>query len=372
MTPVHGDLADDPEIYRQTFRDSTDAIVITDVDGRIAVANQAWLDLYGYTLDEVAGKTTNIIKSDHTTSEMYRYMWSQIADPAKGHWKGEIVNRKKDGDEVPVMLTITPIRRDGAIVGYMGLGIDMSERARLEEMKDLYDMVVRHDLKAPLGNMIALLQTLRDGYAGKLEAAQRDFVDRSLRSGQRMLEIIATSMDLEQLRRGTLRLELTDVDIFEAARSSIETLANLSERKGVRLALFAGDKPAVTTDKLVLRLDPVHLQRCTDNLIKNAVEAAPSGSEVVVSIDEREAAARIRIRNGGDPIPPDVRATLFHPFSTYGKRGGTGLGIYGVKMAVEAMGGRVDYETGEDGTAFELVFPTARSSRGGSAAPINP
>jgi PAS domain S-box-containing protein len=367
MAPSIERLADDPEIYRQSFRDSTDAIVITDGNGRIAVANQAWLDLYGYALDEVVGKTTSLIKSDHATSEMYRYMWSQIVDPAKGHWKGDIINRKKSGEEVPVLLTITPIRRDGVIIGYMGLGIDMSERARLEEMKDLYEMVVRHDLKAPLGNMIVLLQTLQDGYVGELAPAQRDFVERTLHSGRRMLEIIATSMDMEKLKRGTLRLEITDVDLFEIVRSSIETLSNLAKQRGVTLSLLTGGRPAADSDALVLRLDRVHLQRCTDNLIKNAIESAPAGSAVEVSVEERGSEARIRVHNEGAPIPPDVRATLFHPFSTYGKRGGTGLGLYGVKMAVESMGGRVDYETGEKGTAFELVFPMAPSSRAETA-----
>lgn len=363
-------LAEDPEIYRQSFRDSTDAIVITDPDGRIAVANQAWLDLYGFELNEIIGKTTSLIKSDHATPEMYRYMWSQIADPAKGHWKGEIVNRKKTGEEVPVMLTITPIRRDGAIIGYMGLGIDMSERARVEEMKELYDMIVRHDLKAPLGTMIALLQTLQDGHVGTLEPAQRDFVDRILRSGRRMLEIIATSLDMEKLKRGMLPLEIADVELFEIARSSIETLVDLAGRKSVEISLLAGRRPAAASDALVLRIDRVHAQRCTDNLIKNAIEAAPAGSTVEVSIVERGDEARIRVHNEGAPIPPDVRATLFHPFSTYGKRGGTGLGIYGVKMAVEAMGGRVEYETGANGTAFEIVFPLGPSSRGTPAESI--
>jgi PAS domain S-box-containing protein len=350
-------LATDPEIYRQSFEDSTDAIVITDREGRISLANQAWLNLYGYTMDEIAGKTTRIIKSEHATPEMYKYMWSQISDPGKGTWKGEIVNRKKGGEEVPVLLTITPIRRDGAIIGYMGIGIDITERKRLDEMKDLYDMVVRHDLKAPLGSMIALLQTLRDGYAGALEPRQRDFIERVLRSGNRMEEIIATSLDLEKLARGTLRLDLADVNLFDVARSSFDTLTDLVARKGVGLSLLAGDRPATPEDRLILQLDPVHIQRSSDNLIKNAIEAAPRETLVTVTIVERGGEARFRVHNGGPPIPPDVRATLFHPFTTYGKRGGTGLGIYGVKMAVEAMGGRVDYETGESGTTFGLVFP---------------
>jgi hypothetical protein len=98
---------------------------------------------------------------------MYAYMWVQISDPRKGSWSGEIVHRRKNGEEVPVLLTITPIRLVGEIAGYMGIGIDLSERKRAEEMKELYDMVVRHDLEvAPLA-VIFLLQALRDGWRGR-------------------------------------------------------------------------------------------------------------------------------------------------------------------------------------------------------------
>lgn len=357
MEPLQNSLADEPEVYRQSFRDSTDAMVITDREGRIVTVNRAWLDLYGYALEEVVGQTTRLIKSPHTTPEMYRHMWSQIADPSTGHWKGEIVNCKKSGEEVPVLLTITPIRKDGEIAGYMGIGIDMSERQQIEEMKSMYDLVVRHDLKAPLGSMIALLQTLQDGYAGTLEPLQLDLVARGLRSGRRMEEIIATSLDMEKLRRGTLRLDIEDVDCFEVVRASIDTLSELAEGRKVSVSLFAGDRPAEPPDRLILRLDPIHLQRCTDNLLKNALEASGRGDSVRVSVDGRAGEARISIHNGGEAIPPDVQATIFHPFSTYGKRGGTGLGVYGVKMAAEAMGGRVEYETGAAGTTFVLIFP---------------
>lgn len=350
-------FSDRPEFYRQVFHDSTDAIILTDVEGRIVVANRAWLDLYGYTIDEVRGQSTRVIKSEHTTPEVYAYMWSRIGDPKQGFWKGEIVNRKRNGEEIPVLSTITPIRSADAIIGYMGLSIDLTERRRVEEMRDLYQLVVRHDLKAPLGALSALIETLADGYAGPLTSKQHEILGRALNAAGRMSEIIATSLDLEKLKQGKLRVDSVDVDLFAIARGSIETLTDLAERRQVPVQLLAGERPANPQDRLILWTDPVHLQRSTDNLLKNAIEASPAGSPVLVRIDSTAERARFRVHNGGDPIPPDVRATLFHPFSTFGKRGGTGLGIYGVKMAVEAMGGTVDYETGEDGTTFTIALP---------------
>lgn len=350
MTELDSALAQDPEVFRQSFLDSNDAIVITDADGRILLANPAWVKLYGYSLAEARGRTTRLIKGDHTPREMYDYMWSQIKDPAKGYWKGEVINKTRDGREVSVLITITPIRRNGTIVGYMGIGIDQTERRGLEEMRELLDVILRHDLKAPLGTLTTLLETLGGGYVGKLSDEQSALVERMEGQAERMLEMIRTSLDVEKVKRGRLQLNLEDVDIAKTVRASFETLAGQAERKGVRLEVEGeGETPP-------LRLDPIHLQRCTDNLIKNAIEASPRGETVTVTLRVADGKARVEVHNGGDPIPPDIRPYLFHPFSTYGKRGGTGLGVYGVKLLAEAMGGSVSYETGQDGTTFALEF----------------
>ena len=347
--PTH--LAGDPEIYRRSFLDSSDAIVITDAQGRIVDANPAWQALYGYSLDEVRGQTTRVVKSESTDREMYEHMWRSISDPAKGFWKGEIVNRRKDGGEVAAFLTITPIRRGGAIVGYMGVGIDITERKEAERLKEMYDIIVRHDLKAPLGSIITVLSTLLGGYLGDIPERQRSLLEKMSRQARNMQEIIATSLDVEKLKRGKLNMDTEDVDLSGVARESIETLGGMAESKAVALALRAPDEPVVRS------VDPVHLKRCTDNLVKNAVEAAPKGDEVTATVEEHGGEARIRVRNNGEPIPPDVRPYLFHPYGTYGKRGGSGLGLYGVKLTVEAMGGGVACHTGPEGTEFAISFP---------------
>jgi PAS domain S-box-containing protein len=352
------DLDTDPHVYEQCFRDSTDAIVITDKFGKILSVNHAWQNLYGFTQDEVRGKSTSIIKSEHTDADMYRHMWSQISDDAAGHWKGEIVNRKRNGEEVPVMLTITPIRQHGEIVGYMGIGIDISDRKNFEEFRRLYDMVVRHDLKSPLNSIIQVGRALAEGYIGPLSAGQQDMVERLLAQADRMQAIIATSIDLEKLKQSKLHLDPEPTNVVELVRNSIQILNDFADRKSLSVELRIGVQPAAADSSFVRTLDPLHFQRCTDNLIKNALEAAVLGSTVTISIFETDCEWFLRIHNFGPPIPPDIKATLFHPFSTYGKRSGTGLGIYGVKLTVEAMGGLVRYASSdENGTTFELAFP---------------
>jgi PAS domain S-box-containing protein len=358
-------IADEPAAYRQFFLASNDAIVLTDVGGRIVSANPAWLALYGYGLDEVVGRTTRIIRSQHSDDALFEHMWRQIGDPAVGYWRGEIINKKKSGEEVPVLLSIQPVRQTGRIIGYMAVGIDISERKRAEEYRELYDALVRHDLKAPAAVTMTVLSALLDGHLGAIAPAQRDLLERARRKVQQMLDTVATSLDLQKLRRAALRLDIEDVDLFDVVRASFDTLAETAADRNIGLELRAGSDPAGVEKRLVLRLDPIQLQRCSDNLVKNAIEGAGRNGKVTVTISRSRDRVTVGVHNTGQPIAPDVRGAIFHPFSTYGKRGGTGLGAYGVRMLTEAMGGTVSFDTGADGTTFVLEFPMDASLTSG-------
>ena len=358
-------IADEPSAYRQFFLASNDAIVLTDVEGKIVAANPAWLALYGYDLDEVIGRTTNVVRSQHSDDALFEHMWEQIGDPTVGFWRGEIINKKKNGEEVPVLLSIQPVRQAGRIIGYMGVGIDITERKRSEEFRELYDALVRHDLKAPAAVTMTVLSALLDGHAGELASKQRDLLERARRKVQQILDTVATSLDLQKLRRAALRLDLEDVDLFEVVRVSFDTLAEAAADRNITLELRAGSDPARPDHRMVLRLDPIQLQRCSDNLVKNAVEGAGRGGKVTVTISRDGGRAAIAVHNTGKPIAPDIRSAIFHPFSTYGKRGGTGLGAYGVRMLTEAMGGTARFDTGSGGTTFVLEFATDAALTGG-------
>ncbi|MBD3162821.1 MAG: PAS domain S-box protein [Candidatus Eisenbacteria bacterium] len=358
-------ITGDPELYRRFFYDTTDGIVITDADGRIVDANPAWLTLYGYSLDEVRGETTRIIRSEHTTPDVYEEMWAAITDPRKGCWQGELINRKRNGEEVPVLLTVTPIWRGERVLGYTGLTIDRSEQLRIEEMKTLYQEIVRHDLKAPLAAILALVDVLRSGDIGPLAARQVEILGRIDASGRKMQEILETSLDIEKMKRGKLALHPEPVDLEDLVARSVASLEELASRKDVEIAVSIrgdSDRPLPPA-----RLDAMHLERCVDNLVMNAIHASPRGETVLVEIQPRGERFAIRVANRGDPIPPSVRAILTHPYSTYGKRGGSGLGVYGVNLTIEAMGGRLSYQSDENGTVFEIVAPFEQEAGRSSA-----
>ncbi len=110
---------------------STDPILITDLKGVITDANPAFVDLFGYSHDEIIGNRTAILRSSRTNDELYQEMWRKIRE--EGSWQGEIYNRKKNGEEIPILLSITPVRQDDAVIGYMAIEIDITEKKRIEK-----------------------------------------------------------------------------------------------------------------------------------------------------------------------------------------------------------------------------------------------
>ncbi|HVM59832.1 MAG TPA: PAS domain S-box protein [Verrucomicrobiae bacterium] len=106
---------------------AANGIVITDREGRIVWVNRAFTQLTGYTADEAIGQTPHLLKSGKHDAGFYRNLWETISDGRV--WRGEMVNRRKDGSEYTEEMTITPIRGiDGAIERYIAVKQDVTER----------------------------------------------------------------------------------------------------------------------------------------------------------------------------------------------------------------------------------------------------
>lgn len=118
-------------ISAATF-DSLEGMMVTDAQGVILRVNRAFCETTGYAVEEVVGRTPGMLKSDRHNADFYRQMWESIAQT--GGWQGEIWDRRKNGEVYPKWLTITAVKgNDGAIVNYVGIHHDITERKRAEE-----------------------------------------------------------------------------------------------------------------------------------------------------------------------------------------------------------------------------------------------
>ncbi|AIF49989.1 diguanylate cyclase domain-containing protein [Pelosinus sp. UFO1] len=116
----------------QVFESASDGILVTDVEGVIQFANPAFLKNTGYSLEEIMGLTPRILKSGIHSDELYHEMWHSLQK--NGQWKGEINNKRKNGEIYSEWLVVDAIKNDlGQITMYSGIFRDLSERMKYEE-----------------------------------------------------------------------------------------------------------------------------------------------------------------------------------------------------------------------------------------------
>ena len=158
------------ELAGKVFDASVDGIIVTDARGIIMAVNPAFTRISGYTREDVLGKNPNFLKSDRHADGFYEGKWSSVGE--KGHWAGEVWNRRKDGNVVPMMETISACKdKRGEITNYISVIIDISE---MKDAQTLIKFLAYHDPLTGLPNRIVAREHF-DGLIGD-ESAASDMV----------------------------------------------------------------------------------------------------------------------------------------------------------------------------------------------------
>ncbi len=112
--------------------EAQDATMVTDANTVIIRVNKAFVELTGYTAEEAIGQTPRLLRSDRHDAEFYRAMWESVQ--TTGHWRGEVWDRRKNGEVYPKWLAISAVTaKDGTITHYIGTHFDISDRKKAEE-----------------------------------------------------------------------------------------------------------------------------------------------------------------------------------------------------------------------------------------------
>lgn len=145
-------LQDSAEIFRST----AEGIVLTELDGSIRDANQAFTDITGYSKKEVLGQHIRMLQSGQHDKEFYKEMWQSINET--GNWTGEIWNRRNDGSVYPEYLAISSVKNDqGDVTRYVGIFSDITHIKRSEER---LSYLSTHDPLTGLANRSLLMEHL--------------------------------------------------------------------------------------------------------------------------------------------------------------------------------------------------------------------
>lgn len=341
---------------------TADVIMITNKDGMIEYVNASFESLTVYRKDEVAGKTPAILKSGKHDRLFYENFWNTILSGKV--YRGEFINRKKNGELYTSYKTVTPIRdEDGKITHFVGVDKDVTEKKHeeenLEKMARLESLGVlaggiAHDfnniLTAILGNVSFAKLTLN------AQSKTYDLLDEaekaSLRAKDLARQLLTFSKGGEPIKVVTSVVSLVQDAAHFAARGA-----------NVRCAF------SIPEDLWLCEVDEGQISQVIQNIVLNAEQAMPDGGKIMIGgenvvVEENDTLplksgnyVRLSIQDEGIGIPKECLDRIFEPYFTT-KKEGSGLGLATTYSIIKKHNGHivVDSQPGY-GTTFAIYFP---------------
>jgi PAS domain S-box-containing protein len=321
-----------------------DAVVVTDPEGVIEYVNPAWENLNDYSFDEAQGMTHRLIRSGEQDDDFYDQMWRTLQEGKV--WRGELVNRRKNGSLYDAALTITPVIGEaGKIINFVGVQHDISTLKEVDRLKSKFVSDVSHEFRTPLTNIRLYLDLL-----GQTEFDQRAarYLRTLSRESERISCLIEDLLSLSRLESGALPFSEQQVDVNAILRDLVEDRERLAAQKGISLRLVCrANLPMIVGDMQLL-------SQVFTNLLTNAMNYTLGGGTIEIWTrqhqGQREGWISIEVTDTGLGIPPEELPHIFDRFyrgkaSELISAPGTGLGLSICKEIVERHAGQIHIDS---------------------------
>lgn len=266
---------------------------------------------------------------------------------------------RSDGTSFPVELAARDMNLDDRRLAVVVMR-DISERRRIDRLRDEFVSTVSHELRTPLTSVAGSLSLLDAGVAGELPAEAGKLIGIARDNSRRLVDLINSILDIEKMESGLMEFAPRSIDVVQLAREGIEAVGFYAEKYDITYRLIAPDIACPVF------ADPERIMQVLSNLLSNAAKFSPAGATVDVVIGEPVGQRmRIRVVDQGDGIPEAFRGQVFEKFSQADAtdsraKDGTGFGLSIVKAIIERSGGDVGFDSIEgQGTNFWFELPLA-------------
>jgi PAS domain S-box-containing protein len=366
-------LSETLSLMQAIFESANQSIISTDVSGVIRTFNRAAERMLGYSAEEMIGKETPVILHDAPEVSRYAAKLSKelgfeissgfetfvaktriVGIPDENEW----TYIRKDGTRFSVLLSVNPLRDgDGHITGYVGIGYDITERKKIERMKNEFISTVSHELRTPLTSIRGSLGLIAGGLAGQMPPQAKPLIEIAMNNCERLVRLINDILDIEKIESGKMDFRNKPLVLVPLIEQSLLANEAYGRQFGVSFTL--------TQDVADARIysDPDRIIQVMTNLLSNAAKFSPEGSTVTVNLARTNGRLRVSVSDQGSGIPAAFREQIFQKFaqadaSDARQKSGTGLGLSICKAIVEKLGGTIAFETQlGKGTTFYFELP---------------
>ncbi len=369
--------------FRGLLEGAPDAIIVVDGEGVIRIVNQQTETLFGYSRDELLGRSIEMLVPDRVRHRHQGHRMAYLAAPERRPMGIglQLNGRRRDGSEFPAEISLAPVQTpQGTYVTAAVRDVTFqhqinAELVRANRAKSEFLSRMSHELRTPLNAILGFGQLLE---MDQLSAEQHNGAHHIVSAGKHLLGLINEILDISQVETGALRFSMEPVNVPAVTDEAIGMVRPLADHRNIHLLV----DPRVA-DAHVLA-DHQRLKQVLVNLLANAVKYNREGGEVRVGTVLLETGRiRLAISDTGYGITENDLQRLFEPFQRLDTAQppveGTGLGLALSKQLVTAMHGQIGVTSRLGvGSTFFVELPVAdppsgmasvEAADGGDAAP---
>lgn len=329
-----------------------DALLSIDEQGVIYSSNPAVEQIFAYPASAVIGHNISVLIPCLAVPEPGGC--SPIA--ALLETTAELLGRRADASTFALELAASQITRHGQPLFVVMLR-DISERKRIERMKDEFVSTVSHELRTPLTSITGALGLLAGGVLGTFPGPAQEMLAVALSNSKMLGMLINDLLDMDKLVAGKMRFDLQPYALAPLIHEAIQANGQYGLERAVQIDCLLPEQP------LWASVDKQRLQQALSNFLSNAVKFSPRQGCVEVRLSTHGERLRISVSDHGQGIPEAFRERIFQKFAQADgtdtrEQGGTGLGLAITRELVERMGGSVGFDSiPGNGATFWLELP---------------
>jgi PAS domain S-box-containing protein len=355
---------------------ASDAVIILMPDTSIRYVNDAFTEQTGYSLEDVIGKSSSILRATDSDQGNYLDTWEVVQQGQI--WRGTQLSRRKDGSVIMVDASLNPIfAEDGTISSYVSIRRDVTERIQAEQdrqaraeldaqnhqlqeinkQREEFFSSVSHELRTPLTAVTAFSDILSRNRDGNLSGTQLDQLEVIKRNSRSLISLVEDMLDMSRLSSKSLRIDRLPVEIDEIVQSTVESLGPTARERQQSLGIRS------ETAGVWIDADKGRLVQVLSNLITNACKYSPDDSSIEISTAVKDESVVLRVKDSGFGMSSEDLRMIFSPFYRSNRdeiqtQSGTGLGMAISKTLVELHNGQIEIDsTLNVGTTVTVTIP---------------
>lgn len=344
---------------------SEDAIISKTLEGEITSWNKAAERLFGYTEKETLGKHISLLIPIERLNEENLIIDKIRNNESVSHF--ETLRLAKDGRQIPISLTISPIRNSkGNVIGASKIARDISSQknaeAQLQKLfediktlntkKDEFIGLASHELKTPVTSINAYLQLIERSLT--LSDPNQVLISKARNQVNKLTSLIADLLDVSKIQTGKLPFSFTQFSFPEVIDEVLEIMQQTNPTHELKLLR--------ETSKCIIEADQQRIEQVLINLISNAIKYAPSSKEVIIKVSNNPNNVRVSVQDFGMGISATDQQQIFSRFYRVEKPNGhipgLGIGLYISQEIIIRHHGKIWVESeAEKGSTFIFEIP---------------